>query len=115
MTVGNDAIVGDVGDRNRNIAIGKQIRQRNQEAGNQVYNQFHFDQERVRKRNSWPPFAVELDEEMIDLVKVVEKILGEIALVKYRLRNLEAITIVGIALYIVVLILLVMIAFQVWQ
>lgn len=56
--------------------------------------------QRSKNYQGWPSYAEELDEEMVDLIKAVERLLGEVNLLRYRVQQLEFTTKVGIGLYV---------------
>lgn len=63
----------------------------------------HYSHKETR---GWPSYAEELDAEMIELFKAMERLLGEVNLLRYRVQQLEVTTKVGIALYAVTIAIL---------
>lgn len=89
MSAGEDYIAGTVGNKNRNIVTGKDIRQ--EDHGN------HFDFDFGRRSSE------EVDETMSEVSRMIREFYRQIALLEYRLAEQEqkfniAAFLIGIAL-----------------
>jgi hypothetical protein len=91
-----DNIAGTLGNKNRNVAIGKDIAQHDNHATN------YFDFGRVLRDK----FEVGTEEGMEELTRFVYEIYKNMALLEYRLRELELWVRITIAIIVILLIII---------
>lgn len=96
MEVTQDYIAGTLGGKNRNTAIGKDIAQHDTRATN------YFDFGRVLRDK----FEVGTEEGMEELTRFVYEIYKNMALLEYRLRELELWVRIAIAIIIILLLII---------
>ena len=107
-----DQISGELGDQARSAAIGKQIEQDNRSGD------FHTEINYADDRRDSPPHEHDMDDDMVDLIKAVERlegemkshgsrVEGEINLLRFRVVQLEDTTKIGIVLYVATMIMIV--------
>ena len=82
MTAEGDHITGQVGDKSRTVSIGKGNRQEETRASNATY--FNLGHDLLRAT-----FEEGLDEGMAELQRLVREFNSRIALLEYRLLQLE--------------------------
>lgn len=67
--------------------------------GNQQNLYVDMGQHKDRHRSNWPGYMADLDDDMIQLIRLVERLSAEVSLLRYRLDQLETTTRIGITLY----------------
>lgn len=100
-----DSITGTLGGRNRNTAIGKDIAQHDTRAENVINN--HFDGHGLRAS-----FEEGFDEGMGELSRLIREFNSRIALLEYRIAEMEKASEVRARLFYGVIVLLLIVLYK---